>query len=182
MKLKKTITFILIALVVIVMGILIYGPSLASQELEEASIEEAEALLSQIPDNRELYTKFYQQIGTDSLDKIGNELIATVAKIDGFTTYMWTRLDSAANRRTNKNHNFLVKEGHAKNYGMYLENVEVLLNAIVPAMPDSVKLNARAYQPEHFSGHPRLIQKYLAEWLLQLRKVEGVALEQLIEA
>lgn len=182
MKTKQIITFGVIALVVVIMGVLIYGPSFASQELEEASIEQTESLMDQVPDNRDIYQKFYQQIGSDTLDTKGNELIATVAKIGGYTTYMWARLDSAANRRTNKNHNFLVKEGHAQNYGMHLANADEILMEIVPQMPDSVKLNARYYQPVHFSGHPRLIQKHIMEWMLKLRKAERYALEKLMES
>jgi hypothetical protein len=182
LKRNQIFGFILIALVIITVGILIYGPSLASQELDEAATEEIEKLSADIPNNQELYRQFYQQAGTDSLDVKGNELIATVAKIDGYTNYMWIRLDSAANRRTNKNHNFLVKEGHAKNYGLHLENAEELLNSIVPDMPDSVKLNARYYQPAHFEGNPRVIQKHLMEWMIRLRKAEAFALKYAIES
>ncbi len=171
---------ILIALVLITMGILIYGPSFASQELEDAASEDIDNLLAEIPDNQELYRNIYGMQLPDSLMAPVNRLHAQLAQIDGIAANMWALLDSANARRTNKNHNFLLKQGYAGRFGESLHQAEKLILLIGPDLADSLQLHvAEQWQEKNLSGHPVTAQKYLADWILRLKRAERSVLEGL---
>lgn len=159
------------------MGVLIYGPSFAGQELEEEAMAQIENLLADIPDNQDLYSEAYQQILPDSIMQPLNRLNAQSSRLAGLAGYMWSRLDSANNRRKNKNHHFLVKQGYAEQFDQQLKQADSLMKLVAPGMDGAQLLHSgNDFKPENLGGHPVTAQQYLADWMQRLRKAERTAL------
>jgi hypothetical protein len=177
LKTKQILSISAIALVVIIMGVLIYGPSFAGQELEEEAMAQIEDLLADIPDNQDLYAEAYQQSLPDSLMQPLNRLNAQTSRLAGLAGYMWSRLDSANTRRKNKNHHFLVKQGYADQFGQQLQQADSLMQLLAPDMEAGELIaGATEFKPENLGGHPITAQQYIADWMQRLRKAERGAL------
>jgi hypothetical protein len=179
---KKPALVLLIVLVTISLlsfGIFIFGPSLASQELESIATENTQKLMADLPDNTPLYQDAYAASLPDELLRPLNRLNAQVVKLEAQASYMLVRLDSAAARRTNKNHNFLLKEGYADRFGQELTQADQLLDQLVPRRADSLQLSS--WQAEYLTGIPAVSQQYLVTYMRRLKIGERQALQQALE-